>query len=183
MLITDADGVGQVLGEVVGGGQGGRGRWWAGASIRPDTAKDPRSGPVPAPSAHLPSAALSPLLPPQQMMTSWGRQFLIKHHPSCTTHRVPRWVPLARPHFILTPLCDPPRDEGEALSLICPLAGGGMGTSWDGLGVQRPLQTPLCRGPCPPLLSPSSHRPHGTPRRRPAPGGRLGAHKGLGSLP
>ena len=116
MLISDADGVGQALGEAVGGGQGGGGRWWAGASIRPDTAKDPRSGPVLAPSAHLPSATLSPSLPPQQMTTSWGHQFLIKHHPSRTTQRVPRWVRLALPHFILTPLCDPPRDEGEALS-------------------------------------------------------------------
>lgn len=63
------------------------------------------------------------------MMTSWGRQFLVKHHPSLTTHRVPCWVPLALPHLV----------GREALSLIHSPAGGGMGTSWAGLRVQRPL--------------------------------------------
>ena len=117
------------------------------------TAKDLRSSPVLAPSVPLPSAALSPSLPPQQMMTSWGHQFLVKHHPSLTIHWLPRWVLLALPHWVLTPLCNPPQDGGEALSLIHSMAGVGWGQAGLPWGLQRPLQMPFCQGPCPPLLS------------------------------
>ena len=116
-------------------------------------------------------------------MTSWGRQFLVKHHPSLTIHWLPRWVPLALPpsltihwlprwvplaippsltihwlprwvplalpHLVLTQLCDPPQDGGEALSLIHPVAGGGMGTSWAGLGGAVPTADALLPGSLP----------------------------------
>lgn len=115
--------MGQALRKAAGRWAGKRGRWWAG---QPEVRPSP--GPFCSP---FPQPTLSPSLPPQQMMTSWGRQFLVKHHPSLTTHR-----PVHRSHGPSS------FGGGEALSLIHSPAGGGMGTSWAGLGCSAHCRHP-----------------------------------------
>lgn len=98
----------------------------------------------------LPSATLSPLAVPTADDDLLGSPVSCKTS-SIPTTRVPCWVPLALPHLV----------GGEA-PFDPLLRGVWMGTSWAGLGVQRPLQTPL-PGSLPPCFLLPPTRPHGTP--------------------